>query len=514
MDAKTFDNLIDGYLEDRLSEEETAQFNEVLRQSRSARERFWEHARLQSYLVELAERKVGEDASQRIAAADAIAILQELEALAETELRDATPKPAPKAPTDRRHPARLTPVIARLGPMTRSLAAAAVAGIVLLLGWQLIIGPGDPSDTPSTKTADTADPAPAPLPQAYATLARGFDTRWDGPAPGVGQPLDRSATYTLTHGTIDLELNSGATVALSAPVRFSIQQDNTLALTRGHAYAVVPESAIGFTVQTPQGQVVDLGTEFGVRVDEQGAGEVVVFKGLVEAVSSDSTQEPVKIPEQFGGKLRAGERVGDSIDQIGAFQTEAYVRDWDKVVYHPVVDKAAYHPAAPPDLNDNAFEADHIQVIAEARGVELKHPIDVFRLAVDADVRLTGNAERRRLKPGQTVNSFLVHLDRPGQGGKAEIRDVVLTFPGEVLGVIKDPDSMTATDRLLGAEDTRYPEPGTFSYRSTLDPYNSPLVESALLSSDKRTLTLVFGTSNIDAVRVIVRNTDDDARQR
>ena len=47
--------------------------------------------------------------------------------------------------------------------------------------------------------------------------------------------------------------------------------------------ARVPVPAHGFTVHSPQGKVVDLGTEFGVSVDGPGTTSVRVFSGDLTA---------------------------------------------------------------------------------------------------------------------------------------------------------------------------------------------------------------------------------------
>ncbi len=511
MDAQTFDNLVDGYLEDNLSAQQLQQLNDVLRKSPAARQRFWEHAHLETYLFELAERKRGEEASHLIAAEDAIEILLQLEEHAHPALRDVTPKAMPK-PASSRKPSvheRFDAVIGRIGPVARVLAAAAVVGILLLLGWQLIVGPGSNTRSPIVADATKTDNNPQPeTPSAFASLTREFQAQWDGPAPRSGEPLDRTQTFTLTHGAVDLVMESGATVALRAPARFKVNQDNSLSLDHGQAYANVPEPAIGFAVQTPQGRVVDLGTEFGVRVNEQGEGEVVVFKGLVQAQADQTTDEPVMIPANFGGTLRQGNPVAESLKPIGSFTTDDFVRDWDEVIYHPVVRKGVYHKTAPKSLVDDAFESHYVQVIAEARNVTLTAPVKATKLFVGNDVRITGQEYQFTLEPGQQVNSFLVHLDMPGSGSSVDVREVVLTFPGEVLGIIKAPDSFFATDSTLGAKDTRYPLADEKTLRHTLDPFTSPNVDSARLDTDKRTLTVIFGTVNVDAIRVIVRNTD------
>ncbi|MEL7266909.1 MAG: hypothetical protein AAFP69_19155 [Planctomycetota bacterium] len=45
----------------------------------------------------------------------------------------------------------------------------------------------------------------------------------------------------------------------------------------------MPDEAIGFTVDSPGLELIDLGTEFAVRVGDAGAPEVHVFGGVAES---------------------------------------------------------------------------------------------------------------------------------------------------------------------------------------------------------------------------------------
>jgi hypothetical protein len=58
---------------------------------------------------------------------------------------------------------------------------------------------------------------------------------------------------------------------------------NEARLLHGSLTARVPQRARGFTVYSPRGKVVDLGTEFGLSVDESGGTAVRVFEGEVVA---------------------------------------------------------------------------------------------------------------------------------------------------------------------------------------------------------------------------------------
>lgn len=94
------------------------------------------------------------------------------------------------------------------------------------------------------------------------------------------------AAYELEAGTVEFITARGAKVVIEAPASFRFENGQRLRLERGRVAADVPPSAKGFTVITPTGQAVDLGTQFGVDVPQHGQAEIHVFKGEVIAQSS------------------------------------------------------------------------------------------------------------------------------------------------------------------------------------------------------------------------------------
>lgn len=93
----------------------------------------------------------------------------------------------------------------------------------------------------------------------------------------------RDQSYTLKAGTLELLTARGARVVIEAPAEFRFESAQRLHMQRGRLAADVPPAAKGFTVITPSGDAVDLGTQFGVDVPESGTAEIHVFKGEVIA---------------------------------------------------------------------------------------------------------------------------------------------------------------------------------------------------------------------------------------
>jgi len=83
-------------------------------------------------------------------------------------------------------------------------------------------------------------------------------------------------------GQIRLHFVSGAIVELKGPADLEFVSSLLARLHRGHATTSVSEEAIGFTIATRHADIVDLGTRFGVSVDESGEAAVVVFEGSVD----------------------------------------------------------------------------------------------------------------------------------------------------------------------------------------------------------------------------------------
>src|SRR5437773_1342423 len=81
---------------------------------------------------------------------------------------------------------------------------------------------------------------------------------------------------------------ASARVVLQGPASMELLGGNSARLLRGKLTAQVPASAKGFQITSPQGKIVDLGTEFGMAVARDGTTDVYVFKGKVEAYASAS----------------------------------------------------------------------------------------------------------------------------------------------------------------------------------------------------------------------------------
>lgn len=177
----------------------------------------------------------------------------------------------------------------RLGPIAAlmTITTLALLAAVSILRWQVPADPGADGalagpDVPAT-THPSSDISFEPA-RIEETPPVAVLTRLEGVASdslSIGHRF-RPGTITLPQGRIQLEFFNGARVALVAPATLRLISSEAATLISGQASAYVPEPARGFVLNTPEAAVVDLGTEFGVIVDEEGATEIAVLQGEVE----------------------------------------------------------------------------------------------------------------------------------------------------------------------------------------------------------------------------------------
>jgi len=124
----------------------------------------------------------------------------------------------------------------------------------------------------------------------------------------------------VTRGKLNLLYVSGTRVVLHSPAVYQLISGEDARILVGRLTATVSEAGIGFSVITPRATVVDLGTEFGVEVENNGATDVVVFNGEVDVDYHDD-----RINAQ---RLRMGEAIhldaAGTASRIVSITTSAY----------------------------------------------------------------------------------------------------------------------------------------------------------------------------------------------
>ena len=184
----------------------------------------------------------------------------------------------------------------------RTKYVAAVIGVVTSLA--LVLGVLFYPDLVGNKRIESMshDPTDVKLDTPIATLLLDQDCLWatEGEfGEGVRLPPRR---VELENGTAVLRFDGGAELVMVGPSAIDLKSAAAVAVQRGDVVVRATDGAEGFVVLTPTSEVVDLGTEFAVKVNRKGKTEVHVLEGEVSYRKIDAPDDLVKI-------LRAGEGV-------------------------------------------------------------------------------------------------------------------------------------------------------------------------------------------------------------
>ena len=177
----------------------------------------------------------------------------------------------------------------RVMELAAMLAVLAVAGW-LFLGRQGTNLPESVGPTPmglvdltnyQVKPVETIEPEHAEA--GFAILTHTLDTEWkDGARELRSGAILGQGRVQLAAGVAHLQFYNGVSVTLEGPVDFEILSTEEAFCWQGKIHTSVPVHAFGFVVHTPTGELIDLGTAYGLIVGPDGSSEVHVFEGEVE----------------------------------------------------------------------------------------------------------------------------------------------------------------------------------------------------------------------------------------
>lgn len=175
--------------------------------------------------------------------------------------------------------------------------------------------------------------APAPVNRVPASFVarwiEGVDCKWEGAEFEEFDALPIGEVLRLTKGTAELQFGHGARAIVQGPARIEIDDANRMILWRGNAVFHVPETAVGFTVDTPSFRVVDLGTEFGVRNLSTMRGEVYVFQGKVRVEPASTRNPNVELVAGQGAAV-VQSALGAVVRETGKVDPTPFIRQLDQ----------------------------------------------------------------------------------------------------------------------------------------------------------------------------------------
>ncbi len=132
-------------------------------------------------------------------------------------------------------------------------------------------------------------------PKHVATLVSSEDATWESPLPTVPGSRLESDFLRLKSGVATIRFDSGAEVVLEAPAHLVLEPAMRGRLLEGSAVITVPESAIGFVMESPDAFAVDHGTQFAVSVGASSRSTVFeVLSGEI-SVHHESSGEVIRL---------------------------------------------------------------------------------------------------------------------------------------------------------------------------------------------------------------------------
>jgi anti-sigma factor RsiW len=173
----------------------------------------------------------------------------------------------------------------------RTLGWASLAGAVVFSAMWIFADHFQPESKRTAARQAEAVPDPS-APKVVATLTQVDGAVWAAGATALshGQLLRVGDQVALKSGMAKVTFDCGAEVVLQGPCDFWMHAPMVGYLGSGRITANVPRRAFSFAILSPQVDMVDLGTSFGVEVGDQGRTELHVFEGEVLCSEPDKQQ--------------------------------------------------------------------------------------------------------------------------------------------------------------------------------------------------------------------------------
>ncbi|MFD2159726.1 hypothetical protein ACFSW8_12525 [Rubritalea tangerina] len=118
------------------------------------------------------------------------------------------------------------------------------------------------------------------------TILSSRNVEWNGPSPKGSD----TQTVNILSGHLKLRHPSGAEVIVQGPAHYQSTGPNSGNISKGKCSVLITPQATGYTLDYPEGRIVDLGTQFGVEVKPGELTKLGVFQGSVELQAANTTQ--------------------------------------------------------------------------------------------------------------------------------------------------------------------------------------------------------------------------------
>ena len=326
-----------------------------------------------------------------------------------------------------------------------------------------------------------------PSDQSIGEMVQVTQSEWLGSRPG--KSLEEGQRLQLASGSVELRLASGVRVVLDGKTDAVLRNAMAISLNEGQLFAAVPSQAHGFRVTTPGIDVVDHGTQFGVRVGETGAA-VHVFDGEVEIEQKSEARKNQTL----------------TTAQAARFDPQGVLEDWIVPDYEGfaaprlapgvVSTSKAVHWFENPPPTFGFTQGSQVALVLERTNVLLEQPIDVTFDRHKTGTNSAYDTHRKVLGAGIRVDSYLMHFN-PREKGNSP--DGSVYFDRPIIGVIARGDQLMASDAILGRTDFAYPAEARRGLEG-----DSDALDVINMERDQMSVRFSASDTSIDQVRILL----------
>ena len=140
-------------------------------------------------------------------------------------------------------------------------------------------------------------PSPPPQQPVYVGVLRDVEQPvWeDRTIPTTSGELVLSGSLHLLSGRVEIALFGGASLTLTGPCLLELESSTSGFLHEGDVLVSVGDDDVQFTLNTPSGELVHIGTQFGVSVNATGETDMYVYEGVVQVNTVGKNQPTASV---------------------------------------------------------------------------------------------------------------------------------------------------------------------------------------------------------------------------
>ncbi len=184
-------------------------------------------------------------------------------------------------PRGRLEPRRRWSTIAAVAAAAAILAGS-IVGIGITLRPRAVRAPSNPNEVEPPRSTRIA------IDDGLAIVVKLEDVAWNGPATSEGAMIG-AGRLRIRSGRATLAMLTGVSLDIVGPAEIELVSDDRVICHQGNVRARVPGWLAGFVISGPGSAIVDMGTEFGIKVGPDGKLLGKVFEGRVEAAVLNDT---------------------------------------------------------------------------------------------------------------------------------------------------------------------------------------------------------------------------------